>query len=313
MKILVTGGAGYIGSVAVKKLIDNGNSVVVIDNLSKGNEKIIDSRAKFIEIDLVDKDRLDSVFNNNKFDAVIHFSAYKAVGESMQNAVKYSDNISGMINLLNCMVKHNIGKIIFSSSAAVYGMGDGVIDENFPLNPINFYGYTKQSMEEIISWYNKIHGIKYVALRYFNVAGDALGYIDPDAKNIFPIISEVTSGKRDKLVIFGNDYDTPDGTCVRDYIDINDLVDAHILSLNCEYNGPLNLGTGKGYSVKELVDMFSEVLGDDIEFEYVGRRAGDPGKLIASNKLAKEKLGWEPRISLREMVLNTLRAYGLID
>jgi len=310
--ILVTGGAGYIGSIAVKKLIDNGNSVTVVDNLSKGKIKLIDSKAKFAELDLCEKDKLEEVFIENKFDAVIHFSAYKAVGESMQNAVKYSDNISGMINVLNCMVKYNVRKIVFSSSAAVYGMCDGVIDENSSLNPINFYGYTKLAMEEIISWYSKVHNIKYIALRYFNVAGDVLGYIDPDAQNIFPIIAEVINGDREKLMIFGNDYDTPDGTCIRDYVDVNDLIDAHILSLDSDFNGPLNLGTGTGSSVKELVDTFSEALGKEIKFEYVERRAGDPGKLIASNNLAKEILNWEPKVSLKDMVRSTLKAYKLI-
>ncbi len=210
------------------------------------------------------------------------------------------------------MVKFDVNKIVFSSSAAVYGMGNGVIDENCSLNPINFYGYTKQSMEEIISWYSKIHGINYIALRYFNVAGDVLGYIDPDAQNIFPIIAEVINGKRDVLKIFGNDYETPDGTCIRDYVDVNDLVDAHILALKSSYNGVLNLGTGNGCSVKELIDAFSEVLGQNIKFEYVDRRPGDPAKLIASNSLAKEVLKWEPCVSLKDMVKSTLKAYGLI-
>jgi UDP-glucose 4-epimerase len=313
MDILVTGGAGYIGSVAVKKLIVDGHNVTVIDNLSKGNINLVDSKANFIKSDLNDLINLDLIFSKNKFDAVIHFSAYKAVEESMKNAVKYSDNITGIINLLNCMVKYNVNKIIFSSSAAVYGMKNGVIDENATLEPINFYGYTKKAMEEIISWYNKIYGIKYIALRYFNVAGDVLGYIDPDAQNIFPIIAEVIKGDRDLLKIFGNDYNTPDGTCIRDYIDVQDLVNAHILALKCSFIGPINLGNGKGYSVKELVDAFSEVSGQNINFKYVERRSGDPEKLIASNKLAKEVLKWEPCVSLKDMVKSCLQAYELVD
>lgn len=313
MNILVTGGAGYIGSVAVKQLISKGYSVTVIDNLSKGNVSLVDSKAKFIKLDLTDNANLELAFSNNKFDAVIHFSAYKAVEESMNNAVKYSDNITGMINLLNCMVKHKVPKIIFSSSAAVYGMKNGIIDESCSLDPINFYGYTKKAMEEIISWYNKVYGINYIALRYFNVAGDVLGYIDSEAQNIFPIITEVIKGDRDILKIFGNDYNTPDGTCIRDYIDVSDLVKAHVLALNCSFNGVLNLGTGKGYSVKELVDAFSDVLGKKIKFEYVGRRTGDPEKLVASNELARKVLNWEPKVSLKEMIESCLKAYELIE
>jgi UDP-glucose 4-epimerase len=313
MNILVTGGAGYIGSIAVKKLIEKGYSVTVVDNLSKGKKELVDKKAKFIKLDLTDKN-LISVFQKNKFDAIIHFSAYKAVEESMVDAVKYSDNISGMINLLNCMVKSKTQKIIFSSTAAVYGMPEKeIIDEKTPTNPINYYGYTKLAMEQIIEWYNKIHKIQYIALRYFNVAGDGgLNYTDPEAKNIFPIISEVISGKRKILTIFGTDYNTDDGTCVRDYIDVNDLVDAHILAINKNFNGILNLGTGKGYSVKELVKAFSEVLGKKIPTEYGKRREGDPAKLVASNKKAKKILGWNPKVKLKEMIKTTLKAYKQI-
>ena len=207
--ILVTGGAGFIGSVAVKTLLSNGYSVVVVDNLSKGKKDLVDSKAKFYELDLVDD--LSKVFEENKIDAVIHFAAYKAVEESMENAVKYSSNITGTINLLNRMVEHNVKKIIFSSSAAVYGEEKGVISEDNETNPCNYYGFTKLECEKIIEWYGKVYGIGYVSLRYFNVAGDGgLKYMDPDAKNIFPIIMEVLVGKREKVVVF-----VPSSMCSR--------------------------------------------------------------------------------------------------
>ncbi|NQU98160.1 UDP-glucose 4-epimerase GalE [Candidatus Woesearchaeota archaeon] len=306
--ILVTGGAGYIGSVAVKALLKKNYDVVVIDNLSKGLKKLVDSKAKFYELDLVDD--LSKVFEENKIDAVIHFAAYKAVEESMENAVKYSDNISGTINLLNCMVKYSVKKIIFSSSAAVYGEANGVLSENHDTNPCNYYGFTKLECEKIIKWYSKVHGIGYVCLRYFNVAGDGgLRYLDPDAKNIFPIIMEVLVKKREKVVIFGKDYDTRDGTCVRDYIDINDLVDAHLLALDVDYNGIINLGTSKGASVKELVDWTSEVIGRQVPFEYGKRRAGDPAELIASNEKALKILNWKPKRTVKDMIKSTYDAY----
>ncbi len=311
MKVLVTGGAGYIGSVAVKALLEKNYDVVVIDNLSKGKKELVDEKAKFYEVDLVDKKELEKVFQENKIDAVIHFAAYKAVGESMENASKYSHNLTGTINLLDCMVKHNVKKMIFSSSAAVYGMPDKtVIDENTPLAPINYYGFTKLECEKIIEWYHKIHNINYINLRYFNVAGDAgLSYVDPEAENIFPIIMEVVTGKRENLVIFGKDYNTEDGTCIRDYIDVSDLVDAHILALNTDYNGPINLGTGKGFSVKQLVNAFTEVTGKMVKHEYGGRREGDPAALTASNDKAKKILEWAPKTPIKEMIRTTYQAY----
>ncbi|MBC8500726.1 MAG: UDP-glucose 4-epimerase GalE [Nanoarchaeota archaeon] len=306
--ILVTGGAGFIGSVAVKTLLSNGYSVVVVDNLSKGKKDLVDSKAKFYELDLVDD--LSKVFEENKIDAVIHFAAYKAVEESMENAVKYSSNITGTINLLNRMVEHNVKKIIFSSSAAVYGEEKGVISEDNETNPCNYYGFTKLECEKIIEWYGKVYGIGYVSLRYFNVAGDGgLKYMDPDAKNIFPIIMEVLVGKREKVVVFGNDYDTRDGTCIRDYIDVTDLVKAHILALDVDYNGVINLGTSKGVSVKELVDWTSEVIGKQVPFEYGDRRAGDPPTLIASNEKALKVLNWKPERSVKDMIKSTYDAY----
>ena len=309
--ILVTGGAGYIGSAAVKALVEKGHNVVVVDNMSKGSMELVDKNAKFYEVDLVDKAELERVFAENNIDVVMHFAGYKAVDESMGNAVKYSDNIVGTLNLLNIMVKYDVKKIIYSSSAAVYGIPDsGVLDETAPVNPINYYGYTKLASEQMIEWYSNIHGINYIALRYFNVAGDAgLHYIDPDAKNVMPIIMEVLSGERDKFLICGDDYDTRDGTCIRDYIDINDLVDAHILALDTEENGMINLGTSKGVSVKELLDMTMDVSGKEINWEFGPRRDGDAAILVTSNEKAKRVLGWEPKKDIRDMIRTTYEAY----
>lgn len=311
MKILVTGGAGYIGSACSKLLLDKGYEVIIIDNLSKGKEKLIDKRAKFFRIDLVDKENLRKVFEKEQIDAVIHFAAYKSVGESMQNPAKYSDNITGTINLLNAMIEFNVKKIIFSSSAAIYGMSDKeIVDESSEINPINFYGFTKLECERIIEWYHLIYGINFISLRYFNVVGDAgLKYVDPNAQNVFPIIMEVINGSRDKFVIFGNDYHTEDGTCKRDYIDINDLIDAHISALDSDYNGVINLGTGKGYTVKELIFYFIEVTGKNFNYEYGSRRDGDCDSLVASNSKAREILSWFPKRDIKEMIRTTYWAY----
>ena len=309
--ILVTGGAGYIGSAAVRALIDKGHDVVIVDNMAKGRKEFIDPRAKFYEVDLVDIDDLAKAFSETKIDAVMHFAGYKAVDESMEDAVKYSDNITGTVNLLNMMVKYKVNKIIYSSSAAVYGIPkEFLVDENCALSTINYYGFTKLASEQMIEWYSRIHEIKYISLRYFNVAGDSgLNYTDPDAKNVMSIIMEVLAGKRDKFVIYGDDYDTKDGTCIRDYIDINDLVDAHILALDAEENGVINLGTSTGVSVKELVDMTIGVTGKKLNYEVGPRREGDPAGFVASNEKAKRVLGWEPKVGLKEMIRTTYGAY----
>ena len=310
-RILIAGGAGYIGSIAVKSLIEKGYNVIVIDNLSKGIKSLVDKKAKFYQGDLCNKEFVNKVFSENKIDAVINFAGYKAVGESMQNAVKYSDNITGMINLLNAMVENNIKLIIYSSSAAVYGLPDKeIVNENEKTNPINYYGYTKLACENLMNWYSKIYNIKYCSLRYFNVAGDGgLNYIDPEAENILPIIMEVVFGKRNKLTIFGNDYNTPDGTCIRDYIHVLDLVYAHILALDLKQSEIINLGNSKGFSVKELLDTTKEIISREIPFEYGPKRAGDPASLLASNNKAKDVLGWEPKHTLKDMIKSTYNAY----
>jgi len=312
MNILVTGGAGYIGSAVVKSLISKGYEVIVVDNLSKGSKEFIDQKAVFYEIDLTNKEALNKIFSENKIEAVVHIAGYKSVEESMENPEKYAINITGTVNILDCMVKHNVKKIIFSSSAVVYGMPDNeIIDENTPLNPISIYGLTKVECEKTLESYHKTHNINYISLRYFNVAGDSgLNYTDPDSKNIFPIIMEVISGKRGKLTIFGDDYKTKDGTCVRDYIDVNDLVDAHVLALETDYTGIINLGSGKGFSVKEIVDTFTLLSNTKFKYEFGPRREGDPDTVVASNKKANEILKWSPKRNIKDMVKSTIKAYS---
>ena len=307
-RILVTGGAGYIGSVCVKRLLDDGYAVVVADNLSKGKLELVDQRATFKRVDLATDD-LAPLFAE-PVDAVIHFAAYKAVEESMEDAVKYSANILGVTRVLNAMVKHEVKKIVFSSTAAVYGDPEySPMDEQHPTRPVNFYGETKLLAESLFSWYQRIHGIEYVALRYFNVVGDILGYVDPEAKNVLPIIMEVATGKRPAFTIFGDQYDTRDGTCIRDYIDVADLVDAHVRALGYEASAIINLGTGDGVSVKELVEMTKEAIGKDIPIKIAGPRKGDPASVVASNARAKELLDWSPEVPLKVSIKKTWQAY----
>ena len=310
MNVLVTGGAGYIGSVAVKLLLDAGHHVAVVDNLSKGKKELVDSRAVFYKCDITDVKALGVVFSSLSFDAVMHFAAHKDAGESMRDIPKYSQNVAGTINVLDMMVKHDVGKIIFSSSAAVYGNPEYVpIDEDHPTEPINYYGFVKLECERLMGWYSKIHGIVCISLRYFNVAGDALGYVDPKASNVIPIIMEVAVGKRESLNVYGNDYDTADGTGVRDYIDVNDLAEAHVLALKLDSSETINLGTSKGTSVMELLTAMEDVCGHPVAYSVVERRPGDPASLTASFDKASKVLGWKPKKNVKEMVGNMHKAY----
>ncbi len=312
--ILVTGGAGYIGSVTVFKLVSMGYKVIVIDNLKKGKKELVDQRAQFIEGDILDKKLLQEVFSEHKIDKVIHFAALKSARESMYDLANYSQNITGTINILNKMVESNVKDIIFSSSAAVYGEPrDDIIEETHPTNPVNFYGFTKLEAERIIEWYVKLKNISCISLRYFNVAGDGgLNYIDPHAENIFPIIGEVISKKREMLEVYGDDYQTSDGSCIRDYIHVEDVASAHIKALNLSGSHVINLGTSKGVSVLELINAFKEVIKEEIPYKITSRRTGDPAKLIASNKKAKELLGWIPEKTVKDMVESTLNAYNTL-
>lgn len=305
MSIVVTGGAGYIGSHAVSALIDQGYDVIIVDNLETGYKNAVHKQAKFYQGDIRDKTFLDKVFSNKTIDGVIHFAANSLVGESMENPLKYFDNnVHGTQVLLEQMVKHDIKNIVFSSTAATYGEPEYTpIDEKHPTEPINAYGEAKRMMEKVIEWTSKAHDLSYVSLRYFNVAGahpsGEIGESHSPETHLIPIILQVPLKKRAKLSVFGNDYPTKDGTCIRDYIHIEDLIEAHILSLEYLMKGGksdiFNLGSGDGYSIFEMLKAAQVATGQEIPYEVVERRVGDPAVLIASNKKAREVLGWSPK------------------
>jgi UDP-glucose 4-epimerase len=312
MAVLVTGGAGYIGSHTVAELLDRGEDVVIIDSLQQGN-KIAVLGGKLYAGDLKDGDFLDKVFKENDIDAVIHFAANSLVGESMKNPGKYyTNNVFGTLCLLEKMNEHNVKNIVFSSTAATYGEPDNVpIRETDRTEPTNAYGETKLAMEKMMKWFDVAHGIKYVSLRYFNAAGaHESGNIgedhDPET-HLIPLILQVALGKRPHISIFGDDYPTADGTCIRDYVHVTDLADAHILALEKlrkgGESGVYNLGNGKGFSVKEVIEAARKVTGHPIPAVVESRRAGDPAVLVASSERIKEDLGWNPqRASLEAMI-----------
>lgn len=314
MKVLVVGGAGYIGSHVVKALMLKGHEVTVYDNLSTGQEINLFKQNRFVRGDILDYPALVDAMRGQ--DAVVHLAAKKAVGESMENPMLYSvNNISGSLNILNAMVECGAKYIVFSSSAAVYGMPEvSTINESVPLNPINYYGFTKLEIEKFMGWYDRLKGIKFVALRYFNAVGyDADGDIrgkELNSQNLLPIMMEVVSGKRDKLKIFGNDYPTPDGTCIRDYIHVSDLASAHVLALEKLNQGmesqSLNLGTEKGTSVLEMLRAVEKVVGRKLPAEFAPRRAGDPAILVASAAKAHSLLGWKPQYLNIEKIVQTV-------
>lgn len=306
MSILVLGGAGYIGSHTVKRLIEHGEDVVVADSLLTGHIEAVDKKARFYKGDIRDGEFLDMLFTKEKIDGVIHFAASSQVGESMIKPLKYYDNnLYGTMKLLEKMVEHNIKNIVFSSTAATYGEPKNIpILESDPTIPTNTYGETKLSMEKMMNWVGKAHDLHYVALRYFNAAGASLDSTIGEAHfpetHLIPIILQVALGQRDAISIFGDDYPTKDGTCVRDYIHVTDLADAHILALKYLMNGGksdvFNLGNGVGFTVKEIIEATREVTGKEIPEVIAPRRSGDPSTLIASSEKAKTVLGWKPKL-----------------
>ena len=314
MKILVIGGAGYIGSHVVKALMKQGHEVTVFDNLSSGLRQNLFKQNKFIYGNILIKSDLDSAFALG-FDACIHLAAFKAAGESMLVPEKYSENnITGTLNILNSAVKHNCKNIVFSSSAAIFGNPQKLpIDENHPKNPENYYGFTKLSIEDYLEWYSKLKGINYSALRYFNAAGyDVDGEIfglEQNPANLIPVVMETACGIRKEMSVFGDDYDTPDGTCIRDYVHVTDLADAHVKAL--EYiaknnkNLKLNLGSEVGTSVKDVIDIARKITGKPIDAKIVERRPGDPSELYATSKQALEILGWKAQYSDMETIIKT--------
>ena len=313
MRILVLGGAGYIGSHTALELVKAGNEVVIADNLVTGYRKAIPEGAKFYEGDLRDFDFLNKLFQQEKIDAVIHFAAYSLVGESITNPLKYYDNnLYGTKVLLEAMVKNNVGKIVFSSTAATYGEPENIpILESDRTCPTNPYGETKLAMEKMFKWTAEAHGLRYVSLRYFNACGadesGTIGEAHNPESHLIPLILQVPNGKRETISIYGTDYDTPDGTCIRDYIHVTDLAQAHILAVQYLNNGGesdiFNLGNGVGYSVREVIETARKVTGHPIPATESSRRAGDPARLVASSEKAKKILGWKPvHDSLEEII-----------
>lgn len=317
MKILVVGGAGYIGSHCCKILANRGYEVVAVDNLSTGHKDSVDSRVKLYVGDIRDFGFIDGVLGKETPDAVIHFAAKSLVGVSMNNPLDYFDNnVNGTLVLLKAMIKNSVKKIVFSSSAAVYGEPKIIpITEDCETNPINPYGETKLQMEKIMKWANKAYDIKYVSLRYFNVAGayedGSIGEDHRPETHLIPLILQVPLNKREFISVFGNDYKTPDGTCIRDYIHIEDLIDAHIRAFEYLNDGNdseiFNLGSEDGYSVLQMIQTAEKELNKSIKQVMSSRRAGDPAILVASSKKAKELLKWNPKHTLAEMILSAYK------
>lgn len=316
MSILVLGGAGYIGSHMVKRLIEKGEEPVVVDNLVTGHRQAVDQKAKFYEGDLADQTFMRTVFRENPdIDVVIHFGAYSLVPESMKKPLMYFDNnVAGLIKLLEVMKEVGVNKLVFSSSAATYGIPDKMpIEETDPQNPINPYGESKLMMEKIMHWADEAYGIKFVALRYFNVAGawpdGSIGEDHNPETHLLPIVLQVAMGKRDKLQIYGNDYNTPDGTNIRDYVHPIDLADAHLLAANYLRNGnestAFNLGSSTGFSNLQILKAAREVTGKEIPAEIAGRRGGDPDTLIAASDKARKILGWTPQYDDIHKIIET--------
>ncbi|MFD2670382.1 UDP-glucose 4-epimerase GalE [Marinicrinis sediminis] len=313
MKVLVTGGAGYIGSHTVAALLERGEQVVVYDHLETGHREAVPDSALFVEGDIRDVQKLEQTMKDYEVDAVIHFAAYSLVGESMQNPGKYyENNVYGTKCLLEAMVRQQVKRIVFSSTAAVYGEPVQIpIHEDDPIVPTNAYGETKLTMERMMRWYETAHGIHFISLRYFNAAGaHASGEIGEDHQpetHLIPLVLQTALGQRSHISIFGEDYPTEDGTCIRDYIHVSDLADAHILALDAlrsqSRSGIYNLGNGQGFSVKQVIETAREVTGRDIPARMEDRRAGDPAVLVASSEKARNELGWKPsRTDLREVL-----------
>lgn len=310
MAILVTGGCGYVGAVCVQRLLQKKYQVVVIDNLKTGHRESIKLTVPFYKGSILNKRLLNKIFSENSIDAVIHFAAITTIEESATNpSVYFNTNVGGGLLLLDVMKKHGCNKIIFSSTAAVFGIPQSIpIDENHPTKPINSYGSSKLMFEQILFWYYKSYGIKYRIFRYFNAAGaiQNAGDNHPNENHLIPNILKVALGLKKEVIIYGNDYDTPDGTCIRDYIHVIDLINAHILSLEdwekypyCVYN----LGNQKGYSVLEVVETAKRITEHRLPVRISKRREDDPAVLIASSSLARSKLGWKPKFpSLEDML-----------
>ncbi len=314
-RILVTGGAGYIGSHVVPQLLDEGHQVTILDNLSLGRKENVPEQAELIVGDVLNSADLEKAFEKG-IDVVFHFAAWKAAGESMTDPAKYAhNNICGSLNLLNACLKFGVKHFVFSSSAAVYGDPQYLpVDEKHPTKPVNYYGYTKLAIEENLNWYSQLKGLHYAALRYFNATGyDIHGRVKGKEKNpanLSPVVMETLTGQRKEMLVFGNDYPTPDGTGVRDYIHVNDLATAHVKAMDYLLekgkNLVVNLGTGKGHSVLEVIHAAEKVSGKKVNYRITDRRPGDPPELVASCDLAFKLLGWKARYSDLETIFKSM-------
>ena len=312
MKLLVTGGAGYIGSVLTEELLNDGHDAVVYDNLIKGHRAAVDARAKLIEADLIEGDVLRRALKDNRIEAVIHMAAHSLVGESVEQPARYfENNVVGGLNLIDAMRDSGVKKLVFSSTAATYGEPEKQpIEESDPTQPTNPYGESKLAFERALHWYEKAYGLRYASLRYFNAAGASKQFgeqHDPET-HLIPLVLQAANGTRADVQIFGDDYPTRDGTCVRDYIHVIDLARAHILALNVldERSAIYNLGCGgDGYTVKEVIDVAREVTRREIATRTVKRRPGDPAVLIASSEKIKQELGWSPRFQDLKLIIQS--------
>jgi UDP-glucose 4-epimerase len=310
MKILVTGGAGYIGSICVEELLNAGYKVVVLDNLSEGHREAVDERAEFIQGDIEDYSTIENVFKKHSdIVGVMHFAALALVAESMEQPGRYfKNNVYGALNLLEAARRAGVRKFVFSSTCATYGIPEQVpISEDHPQNPVNPYGESKLMFEKILLWYYKIYGIKFVAFRYFNAAGatEKFGEDHRNETHLIPNVLKVALGKKTHCEIYGTDYPTPDGTCIRDYIHIVDLASAHILGLKPGIVGFYNLGNGDGYSVREVIRVCEKVTGKKIPVVEKPRRPGDPPRLIAKADKAQRELGWKPKYPSLESIISS--------
>jgi len=312
LKVLITGGAGYIGATAVRLLTKHGHAVTALDNLSQGHREAVPPQARLVIADLADRETLSTVFKESKFDAVMHFAASAVVGESMKNPGKYfRNNVTNSLNLLECCAANKVSRFVLSSTAAIFGDPQApLIEESAPKVPLNPYGESKLQVESMLRWFQEIHGVRYAALRYFNVAGawDGHGeHHDPET-HIIPIVLQVAMGKRQNVSVFGSDYPTPDGTCVRDYVHIYDLAMAHLLVMEALKDREAlayNLGNGNGFSVRQVIEAARKITGHAIPVIESPRRAGDPPVLVASSVKIGKELGWKPKYGTLESILET--------
>jgi UDP-glucose 4-epimerase len=313
MHIFVTGGAGYIGSICSEALIDAGHEVTIFDNLTEGHRAALDSRATFIEGDLADRETIIKAVAGAKPAAIMHFAANALVAESMKNPSKYfRNNVAAGINLLDAAVEGGVKKFIFSSTCATYGTPEKIpMDERLPQKPINPYGQSKLMFEQILNWYDKLHGLVYVNLRYFNAAGasEKFGEDHRIETHLIPNVLKVALGQKEKVEIYGEKYTTPDGTCIRDFIHIHDLAAAHMLALNRETSVSYNLGSGEGFSVRQVLDISRKVTGHPIPAVVKEPRAGDPPRLVASSHKITSELGWRPKYPRLQPIIESAWAW----